>query len=48
MEDQVSSIANNSKAAESQASALRGFITSKNFDSSSMADFSALSAEVAE
>ena len=48
MENQVLSIANSSKAAESQASALRGFISSKNFDSSSMADFSALSAEVAE
>lgn len=48
METQVSSIANSSKAADSQTSALRAFISSKNFDSSSMADFSALTAEVAE
>jgi hypothetical protein len=48
MDKNIKSVSNSTTEAEGQSTAIRNFIASGGFDSSSMADFSALSAEVAE
>lgn len=47
MDKNIKSVSNSTKEAEGQSTAIRNFIASGGFDSSSMADFSALSSTVA-